>query len=64
MITQEQLEKYKKIYKDYYKKDIPNEEAMDQAISLLRLVELIYKPMTVEDYEKLQERRRETGDIK
>ncbi len=63
MISKERLEEFKKIYKKRFKKDITDEEALRQATSLLRMVELVYKPMTVKEYEVLQKRRLETGDI-
>lgn len=63
MISDEQLGKYKKIYKKQFGKDISDEEALRQATSLLRMVELVYKPMTVGQYKKLQIRRAELGEI-
>ena len=60
MILKEQLEEFKKIYKKRFKKDITDEEALRQATSLLRMVELVYKPMTVKEYEALQKRSKET----
>ncbi len=63
MISKEQLEEFKKIYKKRFKKDITDEEALRQATGLLRMVELVYKPITVKEYEALQKRRLETGDI-
>lgn len=64
MISEEALKKFKKIYKKQFKKDISNQDALEQAASLLRMVELVYKPMTIKQFEALQKRRKETGDIK
>jgi len=63
MISKERLEEFKKIYKKRFKKDITDEEALRQATSLVRMVELVYKPMTLNEYTALQKRRLETGDI-
>ena len=62
MISKEQLEKFKKLYKKYFKKDISDQEALGQGIRLVRLMELIYKPMTEGEYNRLQKRREETLD--
>ena len=63
MISKERLEGFKKIYKKRFKKDITDEEALRQATSLLRMVELVYKPMTLGEYTALQKRRLEDGEI-
>jgi hypothetical protein len=60
MIDDEFLDKYKQIYKKKFHKDISDQEALEQATKLLCLVKAIYKPMTKEDYKKLQERREKT----
>lgn len=52
MITNEQLEKYKQIYKKQHGKDISDQEAMEQATKLLRLLQLVYKPMKNYDDKK------------
>lgn len=64
MLTDEQITKYQSLYKNRFGKEISREEAYEQGVKLIRLVELIYKPMTKFEYQKLQERRRETDDLK
>ena len=51
------------LYKKHFGKEISREEAYEQGAKLIRLVELIYKPMTEDEYRKLQKRRKETGDL-
>lgn len=51
-ISKEKLEEFKKIYKKRFKKTLSSQDALEQGTKLLRLVELIYKPMTKEEYEK------------
>jgi hypothetical protein len=63
MLSDEQIEKYRALYKNRFGKEISREEAYEQGIKLIRLVKLVYKPMTVEEYEMLQKRRRETQRI-
>ena len=60
MISREYLKKYKQIYRKKFHKDISDQEALEQATKLLCLVKAIYKPITKEDYDKLQKRRNET----
>ena len=64
MLSDEQIKKFQIIYKKHFGKEISREEAYEQGAKLIRLVELIYKPMTEAEYQKLQERRRQTGDLK
>ena len=59
-ISKEYLDKYKQIYKKKFHKDISDQEALEQATKLLCLVKAIYRPMTKEDYKRLQKRREET----
>ncbi len=62
MLSNEQIEKYQAIYKKYYGKEISREEAYEQGIKFIRLIKLIYKPMTKEEYQILQKRREEINN--
>ena len=64
MLSDEQIVKYQTLYKNRYGKEISQEKAYEQGANLIRLVKLIYQPMTEAEYQELQERRRETGDLK
>lgn len=63
MISGEQITKYQTLFKNRFGKEVSREEAYEQGAKLIRLVELIYKQMTEAEYQQLQERRRETGDL-
>lgn len=63
MLSDEQIESFRVLYKNRYGKEISREEAYEQGTKLLRLVELVYTPMTKDEYKQVQKRRRETGDI-
>lgn len=63
MLSDEQITKYQMLYKNRFGKEISREEAYEQGAKLIRLVELTYKPMTEEEYRRLQKRRKETGDL-
>jgi len=63
MLSDEQITKFQTLYKKHFGKKISREEAYEQGAKLVRLVELIYKPMTETEYKNLQERRREIGSL-
>jgi len=60
MLSDEQITKFQTLYKNRFGKEINREEAYEQGAKLIRLVELIYKPITETEYQKLQERRKIT----
>lgn len=64
MLSNEQIVKYQTLYKNRFGREISREEAYENGAKLIRLVELIYKPMTEAEYQQLQKRRQETGDLK
>ena len=63
MLSDEQITKFQTLYKNRFGKEISREEAYEKGAKLIRLVELIYKPMNVDEYKQLQKRRRETNDL-
>jgi len=64
MLSDDQLKKFQKLYKNHFGKEISRQDANEKGMKLIRLVELIYRPMTEAEYKQLQERRRSTGNIK
>ena len=62
-LDNEQITKFQTLYKSRFGKEISREEAYEKGIKLMRLVEITYKPMTETEYQQLQERRRQTGDL-
>lgn len=63
MLPDEQITKFQMLYKNRFGKNISRGDALDKGAKLMRLVELIYKPMNDNEYQQLQERRRQTGDL-
>ncbi len=63
MLTDEQIIKYQVLYKNRFGREIGKKEVCEQGEALIRLVELIYKPMTETEYQKLQKRRQETDNL-
>ncbi len=60
VLTDEDINKFQLLYKSQFGADISKEDAYEQGVKLLRLMSIVYKPMTVEQYEAIQKRRRET----
>ena len=60
VLNDEQIKKFQALYKNRFGKEISREEAYEKGVKLMRLVELTYRPMTQEEYELLQKRRKET----
>lgn len=63
MLTNQQITKFQAIYKARFHKDLSRGEALEKGMKLVRMMQLIYKPMTEADYQKLQERRRQTANL-
>jgi len=62
MISEKSLEKFKKLYKDHFNIELSNEDALEKAIKLRRMVEIVYQPITQEEYEKYLKHREETRE--
>lgn len=62
MLTDEQVKKFQDIYRKRFGKEISNEDALEKGIKLVRLMEIIYKPITEKDLEMLKKRRKEIKD--
>lgn len=59
MISDKALQEYKKIYKKKFGKEIDDVTAMEQAASLLTLVDAVYRPIKkewMEEYNKKREK--------
>jgi len=62
MISRKSLDEYKQIWKEQYNEEISDDEALESAIKLLTLIKAIYKPITQQELDVTEKRRRETGD--
>jgi len=59
MLSEKDIAEFQKIYKEQFGKEISKEDAYAKGVKLLRLVQLVYQPITQEQYNKLQQRRKE-----
>lgn len=61
MLSDEQIKKFQAIYKKRFGKEISREEVYEKGAKLMRLIELVYKPMTEDEFKMVEKRRKETG---
>lgn len=54
------IRKFQELYKARFGIDISKEEALAKGTQLLRLMELVYKPMTKDEHDLIHKRRLET----
>jgi hypothetical protein len=50
MTNNEQICQFQELYKKQFGKEISSEDALEQSTKLIRLMELVYKPMTKEEH--------------
>jgi hypothetical protein len=62
MISSEELEEFKAIYKKQFGIDLPDQDALEKATKLLTLVNAVYRPMTEKEYDTVWKRREELGN--
>lgn len=62
MLSEQSVSNFQKLYRARFGKEITRDEAYEKGTRLLRMIELVYKPMTTAEYERLQQHRRETAD--
>lgn len=55
-LTDEELDGFRRIYKKRFGKNITREEAREQGSSLLRLMKVVYQPVTQKQVDELHER--------
>ena len=60
-LSDQHIAEFQTLYKNHFGKEISREEAYEKGIKLLRLIKLVYKPLTEEELSKLQKRRKETN---
>jgi hypothetical protein len=56
MLSDERIAKFQALYKKHFNEDLSKEEAYDLGAKLLRMVQLVYKPITEKEYQEWQNR--------
>ncbi len=60
MISQQSLEKFKRLYKEQFKEELSDDEVLRRATRLLNLYRAIYAPFLLEGYQN----KNSTGHLK
>lgn len=55
-ITDQDVIEFMALYKKQFGKDLDFQEARDQATKLVRLMQIVHRPITVEQYEAIKEK--------
>ena len=55
MLSKEQIAKFRAIYKARFGKEISEQEAYEMGVKLLRLVQLVHRPIKKTDFNKLSQ---------
>lgn len=57
MLTDKQVDKFQDIYRKRFGKEISQEDALEKGIRLVRLMDIVYKPITVHELEEFIKRK-------
>ncbi len=60
ILSDEKVEDFRKIYENFYEKEISKEEAYEQGIKLIHFIKEIFKPLTEEELDEIHKVRMET----
>ncbi len=60
VLSDEDILKFQALYKNEFGIEISREDAYERGIKLLRLMSVVYKPMTEKEYEFIQKHRKDT----
>jgi len=58
-LSEENIKVFQAIYKKRFGREIGKEEAQEKGAKLLRLMQLVYTPMTQAEFDAVQKRRKE-----
>lgn len=59
-LTDEDILKFQALYKSEFGMEISREDVYEKGIKLLRLMSIVYQPMTEKEYEQIQTHRKDT----
>ena len=63
MLSEQDITNFQTLYKRELGKDITRAEALEQGLKLVGLLSIVYKPMTQEEYDEIEEHRRKTAGL-
>ena len=59
-LTDDDILKFQTLYKSEFGMEISKEDAYEKGIKLLRLMSIVYRPMTEDEHECIQQHRKDT----
>lgn len=62
MLTDTDIAKFQELYKEEFGTEISKEEAAEQGLKLVTLMSRVYKPMTKEEHEQIEDHRNSTKE--
>ena len=60
VLSDEDIVKFQALYKSEFGMEISREDAYEKGVKLLRLMSIVYKPMTQKEYIQIQKHREDT----
>ena len=60
VLSDDDIRTFQVLYKEQFGKEISKEDAYEQGVKLLRLMAVVYQPMTETDFNLIQQRRSAT----
>lgn len=63
MINQQDIKDIQELYRRSFAIELTSEQALEKLHALVGMMRNVWKPMTQEQLDQLQERRRQTGDL-
>lgn len=63
VLLDEDIVKFQALYKSEFGMEISREDAYEKGIKLLRLMSIVYKPMTEKEHELIQKHRKDTRHL-
>ncbi len=55
-LTENQIQEFMRLWQNRFGREISRKEAFEQGTKLVRIMEIVYQPMTEQDYEIIQRR--------
>ncbi|MCB9823470.1 hypothetical protein H6802_00710 [Candidatus Nomurabacteria bacterium] len=62
-ISEAQLTSFKALYKQHFGEELSREDALEKALKLVRMMQLVYKPMTKEQYQQVIKRQQQIFNL-
>lgn len=58
-ISEAQLTTFKALYKQHFGEELSQKEALEKALKLVRMMQLVYQPITKEQYQRVIKRQQQ-----